>query len=229
MARNQRSSRHGIMLTNSIVFDLDGTLVDSLPGITMALNAALQREGLATHPEQAVRRFVGDGLEMTLRRACPRDTSDATIGMLVDDFRIAYAKVWKSGTRPYDGIPELLRDLQTLQIPLAVLSNKSHSFTVEMVAEIFSDIHFTHVLGLKPCMSPKPDPAGALEIVSAIGLRADQCTMIGDSTMDIQTAKNSGMRSCAVTWGYQQAHCLEIAAPDATMHDVPALRKYLGI
>lgn len=216
------------MTNHALIFDLDGTLVDSLPGIADALNAALAAAGLPQHSEFAVRDFVGDGLETTVRRACPPGTSDAMITKLVEDFREAYAAVWKHGTRPYEGIRELLVDLQKDKIPVAVLSNKSHAFTVEMVAEIFGEIDFIHVLGLKPGMEPKPDPAGAMEILRAIELPAGRCMLVGDSTIDIRTAKRAGMRSCSVTWGYHNAPRLEAEAPDSLVHDVPALRRLIG-
>ncbi len=218
-----------MMTNNALIFDLDGTLVDSLPGIAAALNAALAGAGYPQHPERAVRGFVGDGLETTVRRACPDGTDDTMVAKLVEDFRVVYAEDWKHGTRAYDGIRELLRDLQQRGTPLAVLSNKSHAFTVEMVSVIFAEVEFVAVLGLRPDMPPKPDPAGAMEIIRAIGLPPQQCTLIGDSTIDIHTAKRAGMRSCAVTWGYHDAAHLVAAAPDAVVGDVPALRLAIGI
>lgn len=219
---------HDGMINDAVVFDLDGTLVDSLPGIADALNAALAIAGFPQHPASEVRGFVGDGLETTVRRASPPGTCDAIVASVVDDFRAAYADVWKSATRPYHGIGELLVDLQDSGVLLAVLSNKSHAFAVEMVAEIFAGIDFACVLGLGPGMEPKPDPAGAMRVLASLRCPANRCVLVGDSTVDIDTARRSGMRSCAVGWGYHDVPSLEAAGPDALVHDVPSLRRWIA-
>lgn len=215
------------MAHEGLIFDLDGTLVNSLPGIAMALNAALAAAGLPVHPESRVRGFIGNGLETTVARACPAETSEAMVARLVDDFHGHYAGAWNTGTRPYPGIALLLRDLQESGLPLAVLSNKSHAFTVEMVAEIFPGISFSAVLGLRPGMPPKPDPGGALEIAAKLDMPPHACRIIGDSTMDIETAKHAGMASCAVTWGYHDTSQLLAANPDTVVDDVDGLRNHL--
>lgn len=218
------------MIDEGIIFDLDGTLVDSLPGIAEALNAALATEGLPGHLEQVVRGFVGDGLETTVWRACPTQLrGHELVARLVEAFRAFYQDCWRRGTRTYPGVPELLAELDADGALLAVLSNKSHAFTVEMVAEIFPERSFTAVFGLRPGMAQKPDPSGALEIADAFGKQPAQCRLIGDSTIDIETARNAGMRSCAVTWGYHDAPRLLAAAPDVVVADVDALRGWLRL
>ena len=216
------------MTTDGLIFDLDGTLVDSLPGIAAALNAVMAEEGFPTHPEEAVRDFIGNGLETTVRRACPEDTGDSQVTRLVDAFRGFYADTWIAGTRPYPGISGLLAELHAKGVPLAVLSNKSHAFTEQMAAEIFPEIPFAAVLGLRPGMPPKPDAGGALEIARSLGMEPHQCCIIGDSTMDIETAKHAGMRSCAITWGYHDATRLIAAAPDSVVAEVDALRGWIS-
>lgn len=216
------------MKNQGIIFDLDGTLVDSLPGITEALNAALASEGLPGHPASAVRGFVGDGLDATVSRACPPGgNDDAQVARLVEMFRKFYQDCWHSGTRPYPGLRDLLAELGARGAPLGVLSNKSDAFTGEMVSRIFPDVPFTAVLGLRPEMTPKPDPSGAFELAEALTLRPSQCLIVGDSTMDIATAKRAGMRSCAVTWGYHDAPLLAAAGPEILVADVDELRQAL--
>lgn len=216
------------MKNAGIIFDLDGTLVDSLPGIAEALNAALETEGFPRHSEQAVRGFVGDGLETTVWRACPTERRDGElVAQLVEQFRGFYQDSWRRGTRTYPGVRGLLVELGKSGAALAVLSNKSHAFTVEMVGEIFPEVTFAAVLGLRPGMTPKPDPSGALEIVKTLGMESRQCRFIGDSTIDIETAKNAGMSACAVTWGYHDEARLVDAGPDAVVADADALRGWL--
>jgi len=216
-----------VMVREGLIFDLDGTLVDSLPGIASALNATLAGEGFAGHPERAIRGFVGDGLETTVRRSCPAGVDEATVARLVGGFRRVYAQVWKDGTRVYPGISSMLEDLNGRGVPLAVLSNKSHAFTVEMVAEIFAAVGFSAVLGLRPGMPPKPDPAGAREIAGALGLDPGRCLVIGDSTMDVDTAKHAGMASCAVSWGYHDTARLQAAGANAVVADIDALHRWI--
>jgi len=218
------------MENECIIFDLDGTLVDSLPGIAKALNATLEAEGFPRHPELAVRGFVGDGLETTVRRACPAGMGDDTrVARLVEVFRGFYQDCWRWGTRIYPGVAELLTELDARGAPLAVLSNKSHAFTDEMVREFFPGISFAAVLGLRPGMPPKPDPSGAFEIAHAIGIEPGKCRFIGDSTIDIETARNAGMRACAVTWGYHDTPRLVAAVPDGIAGDVEELRRWVDL
>jgi phosphoglycolate phosphatase len=185
-----------------LVFDLDGTLVDSLPGIAASLNRTLAAHGLPGHSELMVRSFVGDGLRNLIVRAAPQGADPDLIESLLTLYRKDYSLSWRDGTRVYEGIHHMLAELQTSGFPLAVLSNKVHDFTVEMVKSMFPNIHFTRILGQREGIPHKPDPEGALQIATALGLDIGQCVMIGDSTIDMETARNAGMRGIAVAWGY---------------------------
>ncbi len=182
-----------------LIFDLDGTLVDSLDGIAGSLNRVLAARGLPEHSREAVRGFIGNGSRVLIERAVP----DATlVDTLENDFKADYDKTWRDGTAPYAGIPELLETLKRRGHPLAVLSNKPHPFTVEIVASMFPGIRFASVLGQRAGIPHKPDPRGALEIAAELELASADCIVIGDSTMDLETARRAGMRAIAVTWGY---------------------------
>jgi phosphoglycolate phosphatase len=196
---------------HGLIFDLDGTLVDSLSGIAASVNHALHQGGHATHSLAAVQGFIGNGARILLERAAPVGADEVLLLTLEEAFKSHYDISWPDGTLPYDGITALLETLQDLGHPLAVLSNKPHPFTETIVARIFPGIRFTQVLGQRPGIHHKPDPAGALEIATAFGLPPVECLVIGDSTMDIETAKNAGMTSVAVTWGFQD-HAKLIAA-----------------
>ena len=208
-------------MQKGLIFDLDGTLVDSLTGIRASLNHALRESELPEHPLAAVRGFVGNGARVLITRAAPKDADEGLLDRLENAFKANYDVTWPSGTFPYDGITGLLETLQSNGIPLAVLSNKPHSFTSTIVAQVFPSIDFKVVLGQLPGIPHKPDPSGALEIANLIGLLPQECTVIGDSTMDIETARNAGMQAIAVTWGFHDRDRL-LAAGAHQIADDPA-------
>jgi phosphoglycolate phosphatase len=194
---------------------LDGTLVDSLPGIAHSLNRALASLGLPEHPLAAVRGFVGNGSRILVTRAAPAGSDAALIDRLENAFKVDYAQTWSTATTLYPGIREVLARLGALGHPLAVLSNKPHPFTTAMVTALFPEVAFAAVLGQRPGIPHKPDPAGMMEIAAQLGVAPAACWLIGDSTTDLATARNSGARALAVTWGYHDRAVLQAAAPDA--------------
>jgi phosphoglycolate phosphatase len=198
-------------VTHGWIFDLDGTLVDSLPGIAASLNQALSDCELKCHDQQSVRTFIGDGAEMLVRRAVGAAGENA-IAPVLEKFREYYAANWQHGTMPYDGIPEMLRQLRMRGDRLAVLSNKPHLYTCEIVAAIFPDT-FDVIIGQRPGVPHKPDPAGVLEILALPEWRALTVAVIGDSVMDVQAAHAAGLRSIAVTWGYHDPSALASCKP----------------
>ena len=208
-------------MKQGLIFDLDGTLVDSLHGIAASLNLALAASGLPTHPPEVVRGFIGNGARVLIRRAAPVDADQSLLDTLEQAFKVDYDLTWPTGTFAYDGIVDLLEILQSRGYPLAVLSNKPHPFTVAMVSRMFPNIRFASVLGQRAGIPHKPDPAGALEISVVLEMLPRDCAVIGDSTMDIETARNAGMRAVAVTWGFHDRERLIGAGADV-MADTPA-------
>lgn len=186
----------------SLIFDLDGTLVDSLPGIADSLNRALDKQGLPTHPQAAVKTFVGNGLRKLVERGAPH-ADDELIDTLLASFKLDYENSWMEGTRAYTGITQLLKELQRAGHQLAVLSNKTHSFTQTITREIFPSIHFTSVIGQQDGIPHKPHPMGARNIAAAMGRNPRDCILIGDSVADVETAENAEMKFIGCTWGYQ--------------------------
>jgi len=198
----------------AFIFDLDGTLVESLPGIAKSLNLALVEHGLPEHSESAVIEFIGDGSRALCRQAIPEENPEEKAEVkeeLVESvearFKTHYTREWRDGTRPFLGIPELLALLQEKKVPIAVLSNKPHSFTKEIVETLFPAIEFSRVLGQKPEMRKKPDPAGAQLILTEFEAG---CTayLVGDSGVDMETAARASIASIAVTWGYEELHAI---------------------
>jgi len=216
------------MAQRAVIFDLDGTLVDSLPGIAASLNRALEYRHLPLHSLAAIRGFIGNGVRMLVRRAVPQATEETLLAALEQAFKADYDLTWPQGTVAYPGVAELLAELQRRGLALAVLSNKPHGFTTAMVNGVFPAVAFAAVLGQRPGIPHKPDPAGAIEIAAMLDLPAQACVVVGDSTMDIETARRAGMRTVAVSWGYHVRDALAAALPDA-MSDTPeALLSLLG-
>ena len=210
----------------SLILDLDGTLVDSLPGIATTLNRSLEAHQLPTHPNAAVRSFIGDGIHMLVKRGAPKGTPQQELDAIVAKFKEDYQASWLDGTKPYPAIPLLLKDLQKGGYQLSVLSNKVHHFTQTIVRELFPLIHFTSVIGQQDGMPHKPHPAGAFKIASAMGSSPEQCVVVGDSTTDLETSANAEMHSVAVTWGYHDRDRLQAASPSHLIDnpaDLPAL------
>ena len=207
-------------MKRGLIFDLDGTLVDSLQGIAASLNRALSAAGLPTHGIDQVRGFIGNGARVLVTRAAPIGADDSQINLLESSFKADYDTSWPTGTFAYEGMVGLLEALQSKGCLLAVLSNKPHPFTAQIVSEVFSNLDFSVVLGQLEGIPHKPDPTGALEIANLLGLLPEECIVIGDSTMDLETAKNAGMEAIAVSWGYHDRERL-LAAGAEQIADTP--------
>ena len=188
----------------AVLFDLDGTLLDTLEDLAASTNRSLARLGLPPHPVQAYRYFVGDGLAVLASRTLPPDRQDPrTIESLKDLFNQDYDVHWADRTRPYEGVPALLDALSARGVPMAILSNKPHSFTRAMVEHFFPSWKFAAVFGARDSHPRKPDPAAALEICAAMGLEAGDMLYAGDTRTDMQTARSAGMFPVGVLWGFR--------------------------
>jgi len=192
------------MPQKAIIFDLDGTLLDTLEDLADATNTVLSRRDLPPHPVNAYRRFVGSGARELIRRALPPDQrTDAIIRECHRDFMEVYACNWNTKTRPYPGIPELLDRLAERKIKTAILSNKPHNITVKTVETLLAPWHFEIVLGQRDGIPRKPDPAGALEIAHKFGKSPAEVLFLGDSDVDMRTSANAGMFAVGATWGFR--------------------------
>ncbi len=211
-----------------LIFDLDGTLVDSLPGIAASLNRALGLLGLPTHGHPEVRTFIGNGTLELARKAVPAGSPDDLARQVEAAFKEDYALTWPDGTAPYPGIPECLDTLVAAGFPMAILSNKPHPFTVEIVARLFPGVPLDPVLGQRPETPRKPDPEAALQIARFWGLAPENCRFIGDSTIDIATARAAGMPAVAVAWGYHDPAALLAAGGGHLVEKVRTLPAALG-
>jgi phosphoglycolate phosphatase len=189
-----------------MIFDLDGTLLNTLEDIAQSMNAALMALGAPTHPVEDYRTLVGRGMEILAFNVLPENRRDpATVTDCVNAMRKEYGRTWAQTTTPYAGITELLALLAERNIKTAVLSNKADVFTKQSVAHFFSAHRFELVLGSSTSFPNKPDPAGALHIASSLGVEPGNCFFIGDSDVDMQTANNAGMIPMGVLWGFRTA------------------------
>lgn len=203
---------------HAIIFDFDGTLVDSLRDITDALNAALADLALRAVTEREARSWVGDGLLVLCRRALPAggETLAEDLARLT---RKHYHAHPARHTRPYPNILKMLDLLQAARVPMAVLSNKPHDLTAQVVAQLGLTSYFAEVVGCRSEEDKKPAPAGALRLARRLGVEPAAVLLVGDSVVDVETARNAGMSSVAVTWGFRDRDELLAAQPDHLVAD----------
>lgn len=191
----------------AVIFDLDGTLLDTIEDLADSMNAVLRERLCPLHEVNEYKSFVGEGMETLVRRALPPEWRDEErrVSECLQAMRRGYAERWKEKTRPYDGIPRLLEALSERGVRKAVLSNKPDDFTKVMVAECLGSWHFGAVFGERPPVPRKPDPAVALEISSLFQIPVHQFLFLGDSRTDMLTASAAGMFPVGALWGFRQA------------------------
>lgn len=203
------------------IFDLDGTILYTLQDLANSLNYALSRHGYPTRSLEEVRRFVGNGVRKLVERGAPAGMDGAALDRLYDDFHRHYKDHDLDNTRPYDGIPALLKELQKTGLRLAVVSNKVDYAVKDLCAKFFPDT-FDAAIGERPGVAKKPAPDMVQEALRLTGVAPNRAVYIGDSEVDIQTARNAGLDEVIVTWGFRTPRelapygpkCLT-ASPDA--------------
>lgn len=194
-----------------ILWDLDGTLIDTLDDLGEAVSHTLRLRGLPTHGREDYRRMVGHGVRNLVKRALEasgvqiEDTpdGDAFLDEALADFKAYYSAHIDVYSKPYPGIPELLAELDAAGVKLAVVSNKFQEGTDHLIREFFPKIRFVAILGNRPGYPLKPDPAIVEEAISLAGISRPEAILIGDSPTDMHTAENGGIDSLAVSWGYR--------------------------
>jgi phosphoglycolate phosphatase len=197
-----------------VIFDLDGTLLNTLADLAESTNQALHQHGFSTHPVDNYAFFVGNGINKLFERALPEGAKTAeNILRIRQSFLSYYSQHNTNHSLPYPGIPELLEQLQERNILLAVASNKYQEATVKLTAHYFPQISFIKVLGQREGFAPKPDPAIVHDILLAAHVREEEVLYVGDSGIDMQTAHNSGVIACGVTWGFRPRSELEMYHP----------------
>jgi len=198
-----------------IIFDLDGTLLNTIADLAQSVNHALVQLGYPTHEEAAYNFMVGNGINKLFERALPEEErTEENILRVRELFMPFYSKHNMDKSRPYPGIPELLNALQEKGKLIAVASNKYQAGTEELIAYYFPEIKFVAVFGQREGIVPKPDPTVVYDILKITGTPKDKVLYVGDSGVDMQTAINSNITSCGVTWGFRPRTELETFHPN---------------
>lgn len=199
----------------AVLFDLDGTLLDSLEDLADSMNRVLAAMGFPAHPVSSYRYFVGDGVEMLVQRSLPPEKiEESRVQEGVAMMRQDYGRNWATKTGPYPGIVEMLDRLRELGCILAVLSNKPHAVTVEVVDHFFPDKPFAAVWGSRQEIARKPSPQGALALASELGILPQDFLYLGDTNTDMLTAKGAGMRAIGAAWGFRTVEELADSGAD---------------
>jgi phosphoglycolate phosphatase len=186
------------------IFDLDGTLLDTLEDIGDSMNITLQKMGFPPHPMKAYRYLTGDGVHMLAEKSLPQGRKDEmTLQACIKEFRAEYARRFFNKTRPYDEIPELLDELMSRKISLNILSNKLDEFAKLAADRMLSRWRFVYVLGARQDVPKKPDPAGALLIARKLGMDPAAFAYLGDTDTDMRTAVQAGMFPAGALWGFR--------------------------
>lgn len=211
-----------------VVFDLDGTLINSIADLTVAVNQALVACGYPTHSEQECSMMVGNGVRKLFERALPEGERTEENVERIRELFIPFYDIHNADlSRPYEGIYELLGELQARGIMMAVASNKYHSATQKLIAHYFPNIRFEVVLGHREGVPAKPHPQIVDDIIAHTGVLKEDILYVGDTSVDMQTAANAGVDVIGVSWGYRPREELAAHNPLAIIDHPSQLLKYL--
>ena len=211
----------------TVIFDLDGTLLNTIDDLADAGNWVCRQNGWPEHTVEEFRRMVGHGIPNLVNRFSPEGSrSPLLLAHTLSQFNAYYGEHNMNKTAPYDGIVELLGKLRQRGVQLAVLSNKADEFSREMVRHYFSDV-FALVRGKLPGVPVKPDPTGVLAILEELGAAAEETLFVGDSGVDIMTAHNAKLTACGVTWGFRDREELISAGAEHLVDTMEELEAYI--
>ncbi len=204
-----------------LIFDLDGTLIDSKKDLTDAVNATRAWHGLAPLPDDIVSSYVGNGAPVLIRRSFPHATQEE-LPQLLRYFLDYYREHMLDATVLYPGVREALDRLHEADVPLAVLTNKPVRFSIRLIEGLGLESHFFRIYGGNSFEEKKPSPIGIKTLIAESGAAPDRTMMVGDSAVDVRTARNAGVVACGVSWGFQPETFAD-APPDFVIDDMRAL------
>lgn len=211
-----------------VIFDLDGTLLDTIADLAVATNHALEQLGYPTHETEVIRTYVGNGINKLLERALPDNERTEENVMRMRTHFIPYYDAHNADlSAPYPGIVSLLETLQEKGLQLAVASNKYQEATAKLVEQYFPTISFIEVLGQRDGIAVKPDPIIVFDILKKTDVSKEEVLYVGDSGVDMQTAQNAGVDAVAVTWGFRPRTELESFQPKGLIDQAEELLKFV--
>ncbi|MBB5335348.1 HAD family hydrolase [Pectinatus brassicae] len=191
------------MQYKAVIFDLDGTLINSLEDLADSANAVMREYNFPTYSLDDYRMKIGNGVKKLIERAVPSGTSEETTAAVLARYREVYKQNNIKKTAPYAGIKQMLADLQQKNIPVAICTNKPDADAKNIVNILFPDVEFVEVIGDLPGFKPKPDPKKVLMIAEKMQLQPQEIAYVGDSSVDMQTGVNAAMLPVGVTWGFR--------------------------
>jgi len=203
------------MKFKAVIFDMDGTLLDTIDDLADASNKVLRDMGFPEHPRDSYFYFVGNGARKLIERALPSEAvTEELVDKLLNDFRVGYRSIQYNKTDLYEGIGEMLSKLKALRIPMAILSNKPHELVGEIAEHYFEKGLFVTAAGQKDDIPAKPHPEGAILTARTLGFEPEECLFVGDSSVDMDTAVNAGMTGVGVSWGFRTVEELKAHKAD---------------
>ncbi len=188
---------------SAVIFDLDGTLLNTIDDLADSANNVLEELGLPTHDIESYKYFVGNGIPKLIQRCLPAD-KQALHAVALKMFIERYDAHSEDKTAPYDGIPQMLEKLQEMGLPFGVITNKAHEIAVKVVEHYFGKGRFECIRGLDETIQPKPAPDGALQVAERLKVSPAEVLYLGDTKTDMQTAINAGFTPCGVLWGFRK-------------------------
>lgn len=207
-----------------VIFDLDGTLLNTIADLAQSTNHALQTLGYPTHEESAYNLMVGNGINKLFERALPEaERTEENVLRIRREFIPYYDAHNADKSSPYPGIPELLSQMQEQGIQLAVASNKYQSATQKLITHYFPHIRFIAIFGQREGISVKPDPTIVTDILDIAKVAREEVLYVGDSGVDMQTAANAGVTACGVAWGFRPRTELETFNPEYIVDEASAI------
>lgn len=216
-------------MRKAVIFDLDGTLADTLESIAYCANETLKRQGFASIEKEEYRYLVGDGAAKLIERALIKsgDQSLVCFDKAMQDYAEIFEKHCMYHVKPYEGIVSTLHALRAAGVKAAVLSNKPHERTLQVIKDLFGDGLFQVVAGQRPEIERKPSPAGVFAIMKEFGVSADEVLYLGDTNTDMKTGKSAGVFTIGVLWGFRDRKELEENHADAVIENPAEIFKYI--
>ena len=214
------------MKYNTIIFDLDGTLLNTLEDLTDSVNYALGKFGYPLRTIDEIRRFVGNGVKVLMNLAVPNGTSVEETDKCLELYRKHYSENMQNKTRPYDGISEMLKNLKEMGIKLAVVSNKYDSAVKALCNDYFREF-IEIAIGESQDVAKKPAPDSVFAALKVLGSKKEESLYVGDSDVDVHTAQNAGIKCVGVTWGFRNRDILKAESADYIIDKPEDLLQYV--